>query len=164
MTEQDKFLTQIINSACNWVNAENLANQDNFRPLNSTEISIAKKVGVNLPDKIRLIEVVSMPLPADPQLKKLCDKYEFMGDNSIGLTLGYPVYIRKAYLCTRLLSHEFRHVQQYEQCGSIQQFLLEYITQVMHSGYLNAPFEIDARDHEFDRLTPASTPVSCHNF
>jgi len=93
-----------------------------------------------------------MPLPTDPLLRKLCDEYDFMGDSSIGLTLGYNVYIRKPYISTRLLSHEFRHVLQYENCGSVHKFLLTYIEQVMTLGYLDAPFEIDARNHEFETL------------
>ena len=48
----------------------------------------------------------------------------------------------------RELSHEFRHVYQYEAAGSIAAFLPVYLQQIVAFGYANAPFEADARAHE----------------
>ena len=65
-----------------------------------------------------------------------------------GLTLGYAVFVRRGHETLRLLSHEFRHVYQYEQAGSIGAFLSVYLPQVVQFGYEQAPFEIDARAHQ----------------
>ena len=71
--------------------------------------------------------------------------------NMIGLTLGYAVFVRRGHeVSTRLLSHEFRHVYQYETLGSIAQFLPIYLHQIAQVGYREAPFEIDARANERD--------------
>jgi hypothetical protein len=65
-----------------------------------------------------------------------------------GLTLGHAVFVRRGHDSWRLLSHEFRHVHQYEQAGSIAAFLPVYLQQIVQFGYANCPLEIDARNHE----------------
>ena len=69
-----------------------------------------------------------------------------------GLMLGYAVFVRRGHDSVRLLSHEFRHVYQYEQAGSIGAFLSVYIRQVVQFGYQQAPLEIDARKHEHNEV------------
>jgi hypothetical protein len=49
---------------------------------------------------------------------------------------------------TRLVSHELRHVHQYETAGSIAAFLGVYLAQIATVGYDNAPLEPDAIRHE----------------
>lgn len=73
-----------------------------------------------------------------------------LGPGMVGLTLGYSVIVRHGHDTTRLLSHEFRHVYQYESAGSIAAFLPLYLQQIVEFGYDNAPLEIDARLHEID--------------
>ena len=65
-----------------------------------------------------------------------------------GLTLGYSILICHGQMCRRLLSHECRHVFQYEQAGSIASFLPRYLESVIQVGYWDCPFERDARAHE----------------
>ena len=75
-----------------------------------------------------------------------------LGPNMVGLTLGYAVLVCRGHEATpRLLSHEFRHVHQYEIAGSIAAFLPGYLHQIVAYGYANAPLEIDARNHELHR-------------
>jgi hypothetical protein len=64
------------------------------------------------------------------------------------LTLGYSVLVCRGHETTRLLSHEFRHVHQYESVGSISAFLPLYLQQIVEFGYDDAPFEADARSCE----------------
>ena len=66
----------------------------------------------------------------------------------VGLTLGYSVFVCTGHVNPRLLRHEFRHVYQYEQAGSISAFLPVYLGQIVRIGYRDAPFEVDARAHE----------------
>ena len=66
----------------------------------------------------------------------------------VGLTLGYSIFAVKGYLSRRLLSHECRHVYQYETYGSIAQFLPVYLDQIIAFGYEGAPLEQDARANE----------------
>ena len=80
----------------------------------------------------------------------LCEEYGFLTEETIGLTLGYGIYIKQGYLTTRLLSHELRHVHQYEQAGSAKAFLSRYISEIMRFGYMDSPYEVDARNHEVE--------------
>jgi hypothetical protein len=61
-----------------------------------------------------------------------------------GMTLGYGINLRKGCRTRKLLSHECRHVHQYEEAGSIELFLNEYLTQVATYSYELAPLELDA--------------------
>ncbi len=68
----------------------------------------------------------------------------------VGLTLGHCIYICLGHNSNRLLSHECRHVHQYEIAGSIATYLPNYLQQIVDFGYEDAPFEVDARAHETD--------------
>jgi len=56
-------------------------------------------------------------------------------------------FFKQGYLTTRLLSHELRHVHQYEQAGSAEAFLSRYIGEIMRFSYMDSPYEVDARKH-----------------
>jgi hypothetical protein len=74
-----------------------------------------------------------------------------LGPTMVGLTLGYAVYICHGHETTRLLSHEFRHVYQYEAAGSVASFLPVYLRQIVDYSYDRAPFEVDALAHEYNQ-------------
>ena len=118
------------------------------QPLNDTLTSVARSVGVLHPERIRIVEVDSLPLPEDPDLKQAALATGLLGPNMIGLTLGYGIYVCRGRGTIRLLSHEFRHVYQYEKAGSIAAFLPVYLQQIVSVGYNSAPFEVDARAYE----------------
>lgn len=48
----------------------------------------------------------------------------------------------------RLISHELRHVQQYESFGGIETFMPVYLGQIASVGYRDAPLDQDA--HVFE--------------
>ena len=66
----------------------------------------------------------------------------------VGLTLGYGIFIVSGHYTVRLISHECRHVYQYETLGSIDKFLPVYLQQIVEFGYAGAPLEVDARAYE----------------
>ena len=117
-------------------------------PLNDSEISLAREVGVQRPDQIRISLVECLPLPKDPNLREAALQTGLLGPNMVGLTLGYSVMVCKGHLTKRILSHEFRHVYQYECHGSIAEFLPVYLQQIIEFEYANCPLEVDARAHE----------------
>ncbi len=71
-----------------------------------------------------------------------------LGPNMVGLTLGYSIFLVNGHESARLISHECRHVYQYETFGSIERFLPVYLQQLVTYGYQDAPLEVDARTHE----------------
>jgi len=134
--------------AISWAEAQYSTIAQAGQPLNEVLLAVARSVGVLHPELIRVSEVPSLPLPEDIELKQAALATGLLGPGMVGLTLGYGVYICQGHGNVRLLSHEFRHVHQYEQAGSIAAFLPIYLQQIVTVGYNNAPFEIDARAHE----------------
>lgn len=142
------MLPSLLPKAIAWAEMQSSHIAHFGQPLNDTLISLARSVGVLHPDRIRIVEVDSLPMPDDPDLKDAALAAGLLGANMIGLTLGYSVYICRGQWTIRLLSHEFRHVCQYEKAGSIVTFLSIYLQQIVSVGYNSAPFEIDARVYE----------------
>lgn len=116
--------------------------------LNDTGLGIAQRVGVLRPELIRVVIVDALPMPQDAMLHAAAVQTGLLGPHMPGLTLGYSVLVYRGQDTLRLLSHEFRHVYQYEQAGSIAAFLPTYLQQIVQFGYANAPLEVDARSHE----------------
>lgn len=141
-------LPYLVPKAIAWAETQTSQISHFGQPLNDTLTSVARSVGVLHPEKIRITEVDSLPLPDDPDLKQAALATGLLGPNMIGLTLGYGIYVCRGRGTIRLLSHEFRHVYQYEKAGSIAAFLPAYLQQIVSVGYNSAPFEVDARAHE----------------
>jgi hypothetical protein len=118
-------------------------------PLSDSGLALARKVGVQNPELIRVGIVHALPVPDDPELRVMALQTGLLGAQTLGLTLGHAVFLRRGHETDpRLLRHEFRHVQQYEVAGSISRFLPIYLSQVVQFGYANAPLECDARAYE----------------
>ena len=118
--------------------------------LTAAEQEIARQVGVRQPERVRVEIVDSLPLPEDPTLRTAALAAGLLGPGMVGLTLGHSIFVCRGHKDRRLLSHELRHVHQYEQHGSIAAFLPVYLKQIVDVGYANAPLEADARAHEID--------------
>lgn len=126
------------------------------KSLDDSGISLAQAVGVQHPERIRYCFVENLPLPEDPVLREAALQTGLLGPHMVALTLGYSVMICHGHLTVRLMSHEFRHVYQYELYGGISAFLPVYLQQIIEFKYSNCPFEIDAREHEVNNSTTNS--------
>jgi hypothetical protein len=143
-------LPRLLPKAIAWAESEEAAAQRRGAPLNTNELRLAQTVGVRRPELIRVVEAAALPFPADPELAFAATQTGLLGPHMAGLTLGYAVFIQAGHRSTRLVSHECRHVHQYEVAGSIAAFLPTYLEQIVSFGYEQAPFEVDARAHEWD--------------
>jgi hypothetical protein len=141
-------LPRLLPKAVAWAENEATAALVSGVPLIETGLRLARSVGVHFPERIRVVESASLPFPADPELSAAALQTGLLGPGTAGLTLGYTVFIMKGQGSNRLISHECRHVHQYEVAGSIAGFLPLYLQQIVSYGYEQAPYEIDAREHE----------------
>ena len=142
-------LPMLLPRAIAWAEARSAEVAHSGIPLNSHLLTVAGSVGVVRPELIRVALVNSMPMPEDPMLCAAAIQTGLLGRDTVGLTLGYSVFICHGHEEEMpLLSHEFRHVYQYERAGSIAAFLPVYLAQIVQFGYRDAPFEQDARAHE----------------
>jgi len=145
-------LAELLPSAIAWAQREAASGANVGRPLTQPEVGLARRVGVAHPERVHVAIVSALPMPDTPALREAAAQVGMFGPMMAGLTLGHTVFIRRGDESVRLLSHELRHVHQYEQGGSIADFLPVYLAQVVQQGYENAPFELDAAAHETNAL------------
>jgi len=142
-------LPKLLPAAIAWAEARAKKASEVGAPLTADEQKVARAVGVAKPELVR-IEIVSdrLPMPDDHALQAAAIQAGLLGPGMVGLTLGHSIFICRGHRTRRLLSHELRHVYQYEQHGSIAAFLPVYLSQVLEVGYEDAALEQDARAHE----------------
>jgi hypothetical protein len=143
-------LPALLPGAIAWAEARAKRAAEAGITLTAAEQEIARRVGVSQPARVRVEIVDELPLPEEPVLRAAALAAGLLGPEMAGLTLGHSIFIRRGHNNRRLLSHELRHVHQYEQHGSIAAFLRVYLSQIVEDGYANAPLEADARAHEID--------------
>ena len=140
----------LLPRAIEWVKGRSDYVLESGAPLNEPGLAVARAVGVSMPDRIRVSVVSKLPLPEDPELRRVALETGLLGPEMVGVTFGYAIYLCEGHWSNRLLSHECRHVYQYEVAGSIEAFLPVYLQQIATVGYHDAPLEVDARQHEID--------------
>jgi len=145
-------LPVLLPRAIAWADARSSEILASGEPLSDTGLKLAAAVGVSDAARIRVSTVSALPLPDDPDLRQVALEVGLLGPNMIGLTLGYGIYVCDGHMNNRLISHECRHVHQYEVAGTIESYLPIYLRQIAVHGYHDAPFEIDAREHEIDAV------------
>ncbi len=143
-------LKHLLSLAVAWAERQSEIIQNSGSPLSLPELDLARRMGVVKPEEIRLQIVEEIPTPTNSTLSKFADSLGLLDRRMAGLTLGYSIFILKGKRSNRIISHECRHVFQYEQAGSMQMFIEEYISQLIQFGYANSPFEQDAYAHETD--------------
>jgi hypothetical protein len=143
-------LPRLLPDAIAWVQVQEAEILATGRPLTATEMRLAAAVGVRDSDRVRIKIVQQLPKPQQPELRLAADQTGLLAPGMVGITFGHGIYIREGTVSNRLVSHELRHVHQYEAAGSIAAFLATYLQQIVTVGYDNAPLELDARAHERD--------------
>jgi hypothetical protein len=143
-------LQELLPKAIAWAETQSQDIAQTGQRLDATNLALARSVGVQNPERIRVKIVPAIPMPMDAALHEAAIQTGLLSQGSAGLTLGYGIFIAAGNFTTRVLSHECRHVQQYEAKGSIAAFLPDYLLQIVTVGYDKAPYEIDARAWERD--------------
>jgi hypothetical protein len=143
-------LPKLLPRAIAWVEAKSAEVAASGTPLTESELRLARRVGVQRLELVRIALVRQLPLPEDPELRYAALETGLLGPRMVGVTFGHSIYVVIGHRTNRLLSHECRHVYQYETAGSISLFLPQYMQQIVAHGYESSPFEIDARNHETD--------------
>lgn len=146
--KQETVPREILRIACEWAEKQENEILDTGNSLTSEEITLAMEVGVHEPTKVRILEVDAVPSLDDETLAAVAVEAGLDFSKLKGLTLGHGIYIVRGCRQNWLVSHELRHVQQYEEVGSLPAFLEQYIAELQRYGYRDAPMEIDAKNHE----------------
>ena len=124
-------------------------------PLDARLERLARANGVNEPRRVRMVVVDRIALPGERELQAAALSAGLSQEWASGLTVGHAVLLRRGYENDpRVLSHELRHVAQYEAAGGIRAFLAKHLVDLAERGYDAAPFELDARAHERAAFAP----------
>lgn len=138
----EALLPRAIQWACG---QENLILESGV-PLDGWEKKAARHLGIIHADKVRLLEVKQVPLPADAELCAAASAAGLVSADSIGMSLRYGIFIRDDFWRQReVVAHELVHTSQCEKLGW-ELFLRQYLSECLQVGYPQAPLEVEARD------------------
>jgi len=139
------LLPLVIPIAAKWVEREERRILMNGVPLNQGGLQDAARMGVENPEKIRLMKVNQIPLLESHFMRILSRAFPAILCNPTGVSLGYGIYIHSRYWGNRhLIAHECVHSGQYERYGSRERFLHAYFGECLIYGYPDAPLEQEA--------------------
>jgi hypothetical protein len=131
--------------AANWASEQETLVLRDGMPLSAQQMTDAKRAGVAHPERIRVLHVETIPVPAHPILQAACSAINFVAGAPQGLTFNYGIFVRHDRVQDRhLLLHEVAHTSQYEKLGGIVPFLRKYILECLTFGYQSAPLELEA--------------------
>ena len=135
----------IVDAVSLWANRVREDLPPEARRLRPNEQTVAEAAGVTHVSDVRIVIVDGMPRPDDPLLAALCDRYGFLGERTLGLTLGHAIFLTPQVAeNVEILAHECCHVAQVEQFGSVRSFVRQYIKELIEYGYAFAPLELEA--------------------
>ena len=114
-------------------------------PLTEPHFSDARLMGVAHPEKIRLLKVDRVPLPASRLLRLAARLTGLVSPDTAGMCLRYGIFIRSDFWGNRLIvAHECVHTAQYERFGGFHEFLKHYLRECLEVGYPSGPLEQEA--------------------
>jgi len=135
----------LLPHACEWAEQQEMSIQQNGIGLTHSQIEDATLVGVRHPEKVKLLQVSSIPIPDEPALASAVQDTQLITADTSGLTLRYGIFIRSDCWNNRqILVHELVHTSQYERLGGILPFLQKYLKECISIGYPAAPMEQEA--------------------
>jgi hypothetical protein len=119
------------------------------RPLTERESEIARAVGVEHPEQVRVLVHDDFVQPRDHAFAALARRLGVDIDGELaGRAGGYGIELRRRSARSRqLLAHELTHVGQYERRGKAA-LLREYFVELLVVGYERSPIEAAARANE----------------
>ncbi|MEE2002153.1 hypothetical protein QWY20_11885 [Alkalimonas sp. MEB108] len=131
-----------------WLHEVNDSIYENGKPLTKELQQVAAELGITRPDKIRILIVDEIPTPmALPKLYREGKQRKLWGPDIKGNAqiFGYSIAVtQEVFDDMGKMAHELMHVRQVERFGSLEKFVVEYLRQIEHYGYFDAPLEVEA--------------------
>lgn len=137
---------KLLPLAAAWVAEQEAMILQSGVPLNDSQMSDARQLGLENPDRVRLLRVTQIPMPSDPILATAASATGLISPQTLGLTVRYGIFVRSDYWLNRLLiAHELVHTKQYERFGGFEAFLRPYLMECLSPpGYPYGPLEKEA--------------------
>ena len=136
----------ILPPVCAWVTRQQSRILEEGVALTDEQICDARMIGVQFPERVRLLRVAEVPLPLQRLSNAIGSWFNLPGKQTSGLTAGYGIFVHANRWGDRaLVAHELAHTRQYERLG-IRPFLKRYLRECILLGYPNAPMEHEAHE------------------
>ena len=127
MIDQDKF-ERFAPLAYQWAKEQEAYILKHGAPLTTSQISDARRAGVQNPARVRVLVVDRIPLPDDAELADAARRAQIITDASRGVAIGHGIIIRAdSWQNRELLLHQLVHVAQCERSGGLESFVAEYL-------------------------------------
>ena len=141
-------VAQLAPAAVDFIASSEQQVQMRGRALSADEQQLARAVGVAQPENVRVFVADEFVAPSDPAFAVEARKFGLGDKAEGGRTLGHSIQIKPKYANSRwLLAHELTHVGQFERLGA-NEFVREYLTELLMFGYARAPLERAAAANE----------------
>ncbi|QTH62654.1 hypothetical protein J1N51_07635 [Psychrosphaera ytuae] len=131
----------------NWAHKIDQKGQEIGTPLTQNELTLATEIGIEHPEKVRIIYVDEVPYPYENfALKVFGEAVGLVGEGIINnaQVFGYSIYSRKDFKLNRpKLAHELVHVLQIER-ASLDEVVTQHFSDMAKYGYDRAPLEVEA--------------------
>jgi len=138
-------LKDLLPLACKWAEEQEDIITRYGVPLSPDQITDAVTIGVEHPEKVRLLKVTRISVPVYGGLCTSADVKQFFSPLAGALTFRYGIFIQADCWGDRqVVCHELVHTAQYERLGGIKQFLQQYLYECLTVGYPAAPMEQEA--------------------
>ena len=100
----------ILPLAVEWAEAKEKVILEHGTALSPKYMQDAKSVGVKFPERVRINEVPQIPIPKHPILKAAADATQLISPATIGISLGYGIFIHDNFSNDRYtIVHELVH-------------------------------------------------------
>ena len=112
--------------------------------LDAKEIEWARCAGVVSPEKVRVLVVPNVPLPAQEILQTILVRSNLLNPAAYGLAVGYGVFLKyDAFPRQYFLAHELVHTAQQERMGTTPA-VRQYLRELLDAGYFASSLEQEA--------------------
>ena len=141
------YLEVLVPAATAWIAQQEKTILKDGRPLTDSELRDARLVGVEHPERVRVLAVERVPSVGGPVLQRAAKKLGVGAGDAAGMAMRYGIFLRKDLQDIRwVLAHELAHTFQYERFGGIKPFLRAYISDILTYSYSEARMEWEAND------------------
>jgi hypothetical protein len=112
--------------------------------LSMQQLEDAARVGVQEPERVRVLFVEKIPPHMPSFLRKIAARLGLGPATTAGMALGHGIFVRADQSGRRdLLVHELVHTAQYERLG-FRRFLGQYLRECLADGYPSGKLEAEA--------------------
>ncbi|MCJ8190032.1 hypothetical protein [Sphingomicrobium aestuariivivum] len=152
---------QFLRKYVDWASIIEAEGQRRGTPLTSGQIELARQIGIQRPEEVRIIMVDAVPFPSENEdMRTMGEALGFIGPDVINnaQAFGYTIWVRDGYTLDRPnLAHELVHVMQIEREGDFSVFVRQYMMQLLEHGHMKMPLEIEAYEanEKFGCETPS---------